>query len=705
MSSDLERLNIILAVRDREFAKAMTRNQRRMEKFATKTQAGLSKTSKKFDLMGMAARKMAPLLAALGAAAVLGKIKSTISTLDDIGKTADKIGLTTTALQELRTVAESAGVSQGSLDSSMERFNKRLGEASMGGGAANKMLKAMGLEAANLMTIPLDEALGVVADKIAGIVSPAERAAAAAALFGREGVAMVTLMREGSAGMEKMRQEARDLGIILDESLIRGAEDAQTKLDLMSRVISAQLNAALIDLAPLLVAGAVAIADVARAVNASIDAIQGFLGPQTAMELATENLVTAMGDEIRQSQLLEAALGRGMSMSVGAAQTKIGEAKARYQNVAAIIAEHRAMVLGSTEYQDLSDTIRRTSADIEEMRTVQDRAAEQGINLPGISSDDATLAAETAAAYGRLNTAINERFKIKLTNDEMDAQLVRSAENIAKLQTAMDNAKGGVVTIKGDYISPLDNSEKKDPKKTKTAAAAKASIPALTDYEKAISAIKEAFGGSVVAGQGYREELAQLEARYSSGAMTADQYKLAIEALAERFDKAEEAAKGLKDQAASTFASIVTESATASDAISGLFSNLANQFANAAFGNLLSGGAASGVFGALGDLLSFDGGGDTPSGPRSGGVDGKGGFAAILHPNESVIDHTRGQSAAPGRSGGGATEINVNVSGARGNSEISTMVENGVRRGLAEYDRKVLPVRVGQVRRDPRRIG
>lgn len=40
-------------------------------------------------------------------------------------------------------------------------------------------------------------------------------------------------------------------------------------------------------------------------------------------------------------------------------------------------------------------------------------------------------------------------------------------------------------------------------------------------------------------------------------------------------------------------------------------------------------------------LFSFDGGGFTGKGNRSGGVDGKGGFAAILHPNETVVDHTK----------------------------------------------------------------
>ena len=50
----------------------------------------------------------------------------------------------------------------------------------------------------------------------------------------------------------------------------------------------------------------------------------------------------------------------------------------------------------------------------------------------------------------------------------------------------------------------------------------------------------------------------------------------------------------------------------------------------------------------------FEGGGYTGMGARAGGLDGKGGFPAILHPNETVIDHTKGQ-------GMGAT-VNFNIS-------------------------------------------
>lgn len=40
-------------------------------------------------------------------------------------------------------------------------------------------------------------------------------------------------------------------------------------------------------------------------------------------------------------------------------------------------------------------------------------------------------------------------------------------------------------------------------------------------------------------------------------------------------------------------------------------------------------------------LLSMDGGGYTGDASRSGGLDGKGGFLAMLHPRETVVDHTR----------------------------------------------------------------
>ena len=53
-------------------------------------------------------------------------------------------------------------------------------------------------------------------------------------------------------------------------------------------------------------------------------------------------------------------------------------------------------------------------------------------------------------------------------------------------------------------------------------------------------------------------------------------------------------------------------------------------------------------------IPSNEGGGFTGSGSRAGGMDGRGGFLSVLHPNETVVDHTKGQ--------GMGTTVNFNIS-------------------------------------------
>tara|TARA_R100001460_G_scaffold44785_2_gene81676 strand:+ start:879 stop:2816 length:1938 start_codon:yes stop_codon:yes gene_type:complete len=71
------------------------------------------------------------------------------------------------------------------------------------------------------------------------------------------------------------------------------------------------------------------------------------------------------------------------------------------------------------------------------------------------------------------------------------------------------------------------------------------------------------------------------------------------------------------------------------------------------FGNYFKSGKKDKSSGGL-DIMNNEGGGFTGYGVRAGGVDGRGGFPAILHPNETVVDHTKGQ-------GMGAT-VNFNIS-------------------------------------------
>jgi hypothetical protein len=82
-------------------------------------------------------------------------------------------------------------------------------------------------------------------------------------LFDSEGVALVNLLRGGSDALEEMRERARDLGIVLDEHLVRDAERARTELDTLSQVISANLTRAALEAAPVIADLSSWLADVA----------------------------------------------------------------------------------------------------------------------------------------------------------------------------------------------------------------------------------------------------------------------------------------------------------------------------------------------------------------------------------------------------------------------------------------------------------
>jgi dsDNA-binding SOS-regulon protein len=71
------------------------------------------------------------------------------------------------------------------------------------------------------------------------------------------------------------------------------------------------------------------------------------------------------------------------------------------------------------------------------------------------------------------------------------------------------------------------------------------------------------------------------------------------------------------------------------------------------------------------NTANFAGGGYTGNGSRSGGLDGKGGFAAILHPRETVVDHHQGQSL-----GGDGITINQTIN-------VTTGVQQTVRAEIA----------------------
>ena len=124
---------------------------------------------------------------------------------------------------------------------------------------------------------------------------------------------------------------------------------------------------------------------------------------------------------------------------------------------------------------------------------------------------------------------------------------------------------------------------------------------------------------------------------------------------------AKSAKEAFKDMARSIIADIIRMN------IRNAFTSQLSNFTGNIFGNMFGSSASASTVGTVPYQStqqafavpnyappSFQGGGFTGMGARAGGVDGRGGFPAILHPNETVVDHTKGQD-------GGIT-VNLNIS-------------------------------------------
>ena len=87
----------------------------------------------------------------------------------------------------------------------------------------------------------------------------------------------------------------------------------------------------------------------------------------------------------------------------------------------------------------------------------------------------------------------------------------------------------------------------------------------------------------------------------------------------------------------------------------------------AAIGGIFAPPTAGLGLGSPRSMGSYAGGGYTGNGSRSGGLDGQGGFLAMLHPRETVIDHARGtpRAAAASSSSNNNITINVDASGTK----------------------------------------
>ena len=197
-----------------------------------KTAAAFKSVMGSATRLAAAAAKIGAAFATAGVAAAVALTKMSMANIDNLAKTADKIGITTQALGGLRHAAELTGVSAGTMDMAMQRLTRRVSEAANGTGEAKDALIELGINAETLEQLPLDKQMEVIADRMKGVEKQSDKVRLAMKLFDSEGVAVVNTLASGSAGLKVMAKEADALGITVgrvDAAKIEMANDAGTR--------------------------------------------------------------------------------------------------------------------------------------------------------------------------------------------------------------------------------------------------------------------------------------------------------------------------------------------------------------------------------------------------------------------------------------------------------------------------------------------
>ncbi len=248
-------------------------------------ETNLAKVSKAARNTANAFVKMGLTFGAAAAAASTAIISSNLKTIDSLAKTADKLGVTTEALQGLQHAGELTGVSVDTMNMALQRMTRRVAEAANGTGEAVKALDELGLSAEELNSLSPDEQMLKIAGAMEEVTNQSDRVRLAMKLFDSEGVALVNTLGQGEDALKAMTGEVETLGASItrvDAAKIEMANDAMLRASKASAGFAQQLTT---KVAPSLTA----------VVNELTNVENGTSGVEEAAQKAFDAMITGAG--------------------------------------------------------------------------------------------------------------------------------------------------------------------------------------------------------------------------------------------------------------------------------------------------------------------------------------------------------------------------------------------------------------------------
>lgn len=231
MATETERLLIALEARVNDFEKGMAKARQATDR-ATRD------IERKFDALtgGVSARlrTLAKFAAAgLGGLTLVGLIRDAGRLADELGDTANQLGITTGELQALRYAALETGLSQEKLDTALDSLTRKLGDAVGGSQEAQAQFRALGVDIfdAQGRARAFGPVLEDVARKIKALPNPTDQSAASIDLLGKAGARALPFLDRVAGGLADLTQQASDAGRVMSDETVQALGEAHKELD------------------------------------------------------------------------------------------------------------------------------------------------------------------------------------------------------------------------------------------------------------------------------------------------------------------------------------------------------------------------------------------------------------------------------------------------------------------------------------------
>lgn len=322
MTDDVQRLLVSLEANVRNFERRMDQAARKADQTSDRLENRFKRAGQNVQraFSGMS-RGAVTALGAIGvsisAVAVTQLVNDSLAAAEAIGDMAERAGVGAEFLQELRFAASQNGAEVRDFDDAISRLNRRLGlfqeflrTGTGEAGPAANAIRALGLET-RVASGEIENAEQLFNEAVRALESvegQSRRSALASQLFGEDsGPRLVQLLDLGIDGLARYRQEARELGVVMDEELRQKAAAASDALERMRMIISTSQAEAVADHVEGLEQLAQAYADITQWALRAAGGIGDFIGA-----------VRSWNDDDASPQQLAMRNNRQQAMATGA---------------------------------------------------------------------------------------------------------------------------------------------------------------------------------------------------------------------------------------------------------------------------------------------------------------------------------------------------------------------------------------------------